>query len=46
VVYMDLTVFGSNKAFANGVVVGADTTIAGTTDTTAGDAGPGFVIVG
>lgn len=32
--------------FANGVVVGADTTIAGTTDSTAGDAGPGFVIVG
>ncbi len=33
-------------AYANGIAVGADTTIAGTTDSTAGDSGPGFVIVG
>lgn len=33
-------------AFANGIVVGADTTVNGTTDSTAGDAGTGFVIVG
>jgi hypothetical protein len=33
-------------AYASGIVVGADTTIAGTTDSTAGDAGPGFIIVG
>lgn len=33
-------------AFASGVVIGADTTIAGTTDSTAGDAGAGFILVG
>lgn len=33
-------------AWANGIVVGADTTADGTTDSTAGDAGAGFVIVG
>ena len=33
-------------AYANGIAVGADTTIAGTTDSTAGDSGNGFVIVG
>ncbi len=33
-------------AYANGIVVGADTTADGTTDSTAGDAGAGFLIVG
>lgn len=33
-------------AYASGITAGADTTIAGTTDTTAGDAGNGFIIVG
>lgn len=32
--------------WANGVVANADTTAAGTTDSSAGDAGPGFVLIG
>jgi hypothetical protein len=33
-------------AMANGVVVNADTTAVGTTDSTAGDTGSGFVLIG
>lgn len=43
--YMQFNPAGTAR-FANGVVVGADTTANGTTDSTAGDAGPGFVLVG
>lgn len=44
VVYVNMS--KAPKAWSNGVVVGADTSVNGTTDSTAGDAGPGFVIVG